>query len=154
MKPRTDFLTARQRCLRMQAIRSKNTKLERFFFREIASHAHRAGYRYRKHAEDLPGRPDLAFAKLRLAVFIDSTFWHGYGFRRWRHKLRGPYWPKKIMRNIARDRQVSTALRKLGWSVLRFQDSKLLACPEMCLSALLAHLRQLARKKSRRRVPS
>jgi DNA mismatch endonuclease (patch repair protein) len=44
---------------------------------------HRRGHRYRVNAEWLPGKPDIVFTKLRLAVFIDGDFWHGWRFEAW-----------------------------------------------------------------------
>ena len=57
----------------MAAIRSKDTKPELYVRRLV----HAAGFRYRLHRRDLPGRPDLVFPRFRLAVFVHGCFWHG-----------------------------------------------------------------------------
>ncbi len=94
----------------------------------------RLGLRYRLHVKNLPGKPDIVFAKSKVAVFVDGDFWHG---RQWR--LRGyktlesqfdgvsnkPYWVEKIKRNMARDRKVNAELRKLGWRVVRIWESEM-----------------------------
>jgi DNA mismatch endonuclease Vsr len=37
---------------------------------------HRRGLRFRINYSLLPGRPDLAFTRVRLAIFVDGCFWH------------------------------------------------------------------------------
>lgn len=67
------------------------------------------------------GRPDLAWPRRRVAVFVDGAFWHGHRSRH-RPGRSGTYWDEKIERNVARDRRVDGELRALGWTVLRFWD--------------------------------
>ncbi|MGH8910172.1 MAG: very short patch repair endonuclease [Egibacteraceae bacterium] len=112
----------------MQSNRSKDTRPELLLRREL----HRRGIRYRLHARDVPGRPDLVIRRLRVAVFVDGDFWHG---NRWR--LRGlarleediasnhEYWVPKLERNIARDHQVTAQLEDAGWTVVRIWESDL-----------------------------
>jgi DNA mismatch endonuclease (patch repair protein) len=68
-----------------------------------------------------PGRPDLAWPKRRVAVFVDGAFWHGHPSR---HKpgRSGSYWDEKIARNVERDCRVDRELRDQGWVVERFWD--------------------------------
>jgi DNA mismatch endonuclease, patch repair protein len=110
----TDNLTPEQRRLTMSRIRGKDTKVELLVRREL----HGRGYRYRVNAAWLPGKPDIAFTRLRVAVFIDGDFWHGWDFDSWRDKL-APYWRDKIAGNIARDRRHAASLRRDGWTVMR-----------------------------------
>lgn len=84
-----------------------------------------AGLKGWRRQLDLPGRPDFAFPKSRLAVFVDGCFWHGCP----RH-LRLPatnrrYWVQKIGRNVARDRVVRLALIGRGWRVVRVWEHDL-----------------------------
>jgi len=83
---------------------------------------HSLGYRYRLHAKDLPGKPDLVFRRQRLAVFVHGCFWH-------RHqdpccklarlpKSRIEFWGEKLERNRLRDIKNEEALVRLGWRVL------------------------------------
>lgn len=116
----------------MSSIRSKNTKPEILF----GSMMHRAGLRYRKHAKDLPGKPDFVFRPVKVAVFIDGDFWHGYKLREWEHKLSQGYWREKIKRNVERDRLKRAALRREGWKVIRIWDHQLKEQPELMLAVV------------------
>lgn len=102
----------------MRAIRSKNTSIEMRLRKELF----RRGYRYRIHYSEAIGKPDVAFPRLRVAIFIDSEFWHGFEWEKNRDKImtNRKYWIPKIERNIQRDREVTEELRKSGWTVLRF----------------------------------
>jgi DNA mismatch endonuclease (patch repair protein) len=81
-----------------------------------------AGVRgWRCHRKDLPGCPDLAFGRARLAVFVDGGFWHGHPTKWWPGRS-GAYWDAKIERNIARDRRVEAELENMDWRVLRLWD--------------------------------
>ena len=57
----------------MSSIRGKDTSIE-IKLRKALWHK---GYRYRKNVKDLPGRPDIALAKYKIAIFCDSEFFHG-----------------------------------------------------------------------------
>jgi DNA mismatch endonuclease (patch repair protein) len=92
---------------------------------------------------DLPGRPDLAFGRARVAVFVDGGFWHGHPSKYWPGRS-GGYWDKKIARNMERDRRVSQELASRGWSVLRLWDFEVEADPEQAVhrvETLLAQFR-------------
>lgn len=100
----------------MSRIRGKDTKPEMRVRRLV----HGMGYRYRLHAKELPGCPDLVFRPRRKAIFVHGCFWH-------RHpgcsanripKTRPDYWRAKLDRNVERDRQNEAALKADGWSVL------------------------------------
>lgn len=87
---------------------------------------------YRVDDRRLPGRPDLAWTRARLAVFVDGKFWHGHPSV-YRPGTHGPYWDPKIARNIKRDRAADAALREFGWSVLRFWDFEVKKELERCV---------------------
>lgn len=88
----------------------------------LASLFRRAGIKgWRRHVP-LPGKPDFAFPRLRVAVFVDGCFWHGH-----KHRCRLPsanraYWSRKIERNRARDQAVNKVLRDMGWRVIRIWE--------------------------------
>ena len=110
-----DNLTPEQRRRTMQAVKGRDTGLERV----VASALHKSGVRFRRCVSDLPGKPDFVFTKVRLVVFVDGDFWHGWRFPVWRGKLQ-PYWQAKIERNRRRDRLNRQRLRRRGWFVLHF----------------------------------
>jgi len=102
----------------MSRIRSRDTKPEMVVRRML----HRLGYRYRLHAKDLPGRPDIVFGKRRKVVFIHGCFWH-------RHadpccklarlpKTRLDFWLPKLESNVDRDKRHERALYEQGWGAL------------------------------------
>lgn len=80
---------------------------------------HRAGYRFRLHAADLPGKPDIIFRRRKKAIFVHGCFWHGHDCKRGARipKSNTQYWKTKISRNVARDARSLDALSALGWSV-------------------------------------
>ena len=116
-----DRLTAEQRKKCMSNIHSKDTEIELEFRKALWQ----KGYRYRKNYSKLPGKPDIAMPKYKLAIFCDSEFFHGKDWDESLHAqiLRGSnaeFWEKKILRNMERDREVNSELNDLGWTVLRF----------------------------------
>lgn len=84
---------------------------------------HRAGLRYRLSSSlGLPGSPDIAFGRSRLAIFVDGCFWHGCPRHGTVPKTNTSFWMAKIIRNQQRDRQVDRSLKDLGWRVLRLWE--------------------------------
>lgn len=113
-----DKHTPEQRHKNMQAVKSKDSEIERLLRKELW----KRGLRYRKNVKDIIGKPDIVFIGKRIAVFCDSEFWHGYD---WEHrkddiKSRRDFWIPKIERNMQRDAEVTAALKADGWIVLRF----------------------------------
>jgi DNA mismatch endonuclease (patch repair protein) len=110
----------------MSTIRSTETKAEV----ALRSELFRRGIRFRKNYRRLPGAPDIVFTGARVCVFIDGDFWHG---REWRRrgfptlrdafKTNADFWVSKIQATIARDRENTAGLRKMGWHVLRLWES-------------------------------
>lgn len=114
----TDRLTPEQRHKNMQHIRNKDSKIELLLRKELW---HR-GLRYRKNVKSITGCPDIAFKCLKIAVFCDSEFWHGFDWENRKNDIKSnrEFWIKKIERNRARDEEVNSALFADGWIVLRF----------------------------------
>jgi DNA mismatch endonuclease Vsr len=71
---RGDIMSAQKRSELMSRIKGKNTATEQLVFAELRH----GGIYFAKHAKDLPGRPDIVFRRIKLAVFIDGDFWHGW----------------------------------------------------------------------------
>lgn len=124
----------------MAAVKGQDTGPELALRRALYA----AGVRgWRCHRRDLPGRPDLAFGRSRLAVFIDGAFWHGRPDRYWQGRS-GPYWDAKIARNQARDRRVDAELVALGWGVVRLWDDDVDADPDVAARRVIEALAERA----------
>jgi DNA mismatch endonuclease, patch repair protein len=100
----------------MRAIRSKNTAPERL----VRSTLHRLGYRFRLHAADLPGKPDIILRPRRAVIFVHGCFWHGHGCARGGRapKTNRDYWERKIARNRERDAEILSKISALGYRCL------------------------------------
>lgn len=105
----------------MSKIRSKNTAPELLVFKELRK---RKIYFF-KHYSKIPGKPDIALPRKKIAVFIDGDFWHGYGFSKQKKRLPKKYWQEKISSNIKRDRRIRSKLKKDGWRILRVWSHEL-----------------------------
>jgi len=71
------------------------------------------------------GKPDFVFRTARLAVFVDGCFWHGCPRHATMPANNRAFWKAKLARNGARDREVTRALRKDGWRVVRVWECAL-----------------------------
>ena len=102
--------------LRMSRIRKANTSPEMIVRRA----AHRLGYRFRLHKRDLPGTPDLVFARHRKVIFVHGCFWHQHGGCRHATmpRTRTEYWVPKLARNVERDAATLRLLMDQGWLAL------------------------------------
>lgn len=87
------------------------------------------GARYRLHASDLPGRPDIVFRRKKVAIFCDGDFWHGRDWDARRERLEtgsnSDYWIPKIRANMVRDRAQTAELERQGWTVLRYWEGEI-----------------------------
>jgi DNA mismatch endonuclease (patch repair protein) len=116
----------------MSRIRGKGTKPERAVAELMAG----AGLRWEEHCKDLPGRPDFVLRDLKIAIFVDGDFWHGWRFPAWRLKL-SEHWEQKIEGNIRRDVRNFRALRRGGWKVIRIWEHQIRKSPSLCLEKIL-----------------
>lgn len=99
----------------MSGIRGRDTKPEMMLRRML----HRQGFRYRLHARNVPGKPDLVFPKYRAAILAHGCFWHGHDCHLFRWpSSRVDFWRDKIARNRERDAAVLQKLDSTGWRVL------------------------------------
>lgn len=106
----------------MSRIRGRDTKPEKL----VRSFLHRAGLRFRLHAADLPGRPDVVMPKYATVVFVEGCFWHGHYCQNGRiPKTNSRFWRTKIATNKSRDRRNHRLLRRDGWKVLRIWECQL-----------------------------
>ena len=89
---------------------------------QLRAALHARGMRYRIHIRDLPGRPDIAFSRARLAVFVDGCFWHGCPEHGVPPKNNAEWWAAKLAANVERDRRKDEELRELGWEVIHIWE--------------------------------
>ena len=114
-----DDRTADQRSETMAAIKSEGTGLEKKFISALKS----SGVSGLEHnPEDVFGKPDLVYRERKLAIFIDSCFWHGCPQHCRMPNSNRDYWDKKIERNQKRDREVKRKLIREGWVVKRIWE--------------------------------
>ena len=133
-----DVHTPSQRSKNMSAIRSTNTKAEI----RLAKALWNLGYRYRKNNRTIFGTPDLTFKKLKIAIFVDSEFFHGKDWenQKDRVKTNTEFWQKKIERNIQRDIEVNNYLESQNWKVLRFWSEQIEKNLEDCVATIQSEI--------------
>lgn len=132
------FKTTPERSRIMSKIRGKDTKIE-VKLRLALWHL---GIRYRKNYKKLPGSPDIALTKYRIAVFCDSDFFHGYNWdaRKCKIKSNRDYWIHKIEENIQRDREYDNLLAEKGWIVLHFWEHQINKDLHGCIEEILSYI--------------
>ena len=117
-----DVFTKEKRSEVMSLIRGKGNKRTEGVLVRIFKELGITGWR--RHLK-LPGKPDFTFRKQRLTVFVDGCFWHGCPKCYRAPKGNREFWETKIVRNRARDREVTRELKKRGWRVLRIAEHSL-----------------------------
>lgn len=131
-----DVLTPEQRKKNMQNIRAKDTKIE-ILLRKALWHK---GYRYRKNCKTIPGKPDIALTKYKIAIFCDSEFFHGKDWEVLKPRLEkgnnSEFWINKISRNRERDDEINKKLLALGWTVIRFWGNDIKKHTEDCIRVI------------------
>ena len=129
-----DDMTPEQRRKNMQAIRSRDTQIEQILRRALW----RRGIRYRKNDPSLPGTPDIAITRDRIAIFCDGEFFHGYQWDVRKRKLgqNRDYWIGKIERNMTRDRENDCRLIAMDWVPVHFWGREIKGHPEACADAV------------------
>lgn len=114
--PLVDRLTPERRSWLMSRVRGKNTSPEM----RVRRAAHAMGSRFRLHRKNLPGKPDLVFAKHRVAMFVHGCFWHRHAgcTKASTPKSQVEFWQRKFDANVTRDERVEAELLALGWRVV------------------------------------
>lgn len=124
----------------MSRVKSRDTRPEMALRRALRSIG-LSGYRI---GRSLPGKPDLAFGRSKVAVFVDGCFWHRCPVCFRAPKSHLEYWERKIRSNVERDRKASAALLSLGWLPLRIWEHEIredpLACARKIAEAISARL--------------
>ena len=114
----------------MRRVRSKDTAVELKLRKALWANGIRG---WRCHVRSITGNPDLAWAGRKLAIFVDSAWWHGHPSR-WEAGRLSPWWDAKITRNRERDREVNRALTRAGWTVVRIWDFEIESDLQECVS--------------------
>ena len=131
-----DTLTKEQRSKNMRNIKSKDTSIE-MLLRKTLWHK---GYRYRKNYKKLPGKPDIALTKYKIAIFCDSEFFHGKDWEVLKPRLEkgdnSEYWVRKISRNRERDDEINKQLLFAGWTVIRFWGKDIKRKTDECVKVI------------------
>lgn len=117
----------------MSRIRSQDTSIEVALRKALWQE----GIRYRKNYKKLPGSPDIAITKYKIAIFCDSEFFHGKDWEILKPRLEKgnnpDYWIKKITRNQERDTEKDQQLLFLGWTVVHFWGKDILKHTDECI---------------------
>lgn len=127
---------------RMSKVKLKGGKAETL----LAKTLWHQGYRYRKNDKRMPGSPDIAILKHRIAVFVDGEFWHGKDWENRKASLKRnrEYWIEKIEENMARDLRNDQLLTQAGWTPIHFWEKEVMKNLPVCVSeieeAILAQL--------------
>ena len=120
----------------MSKIRGKDTSIERVLRKALWA----KGYRYRKNYNVIPGRPDIALTKYKLAIFCDGEFFHGKDWEALKPRLKQgknpDYWISKIQRNIDRDIEKDQKLNFMGWTVIHFWGKDILKNTDECIKVI------------------
>lgn len=136
-EPRFHGTVSEQSHYTMSKIRGKDTKPEIVLRKALWNE----GIRYRKNYNAIPGRPDIAITKHKIAIFVDSEFFHGKDWAKKKETIakgsNGDYWSAKIERNIERDKEKTKALEELGYLVIRFWSRDVTKNTEDCISTIL-----------------
>ena len=138
----TDVHSPDQRRRNMQAVRNRDTKQEQQLRMGLRGRGIRG---YRKNAPCITGRPDVAFTRWRVAVFVDGCFWHGCPDCYKAPSSNSEFWQSKLSANRTRDKEVDRLLREAGWTVLRFCEHEVKADIDTCVDLIEKALRRAGR---------
>lgn len=129
-------MTPEQRKKNMQSIKGKDTSIEMILRKALWN----KGYRYRKNYTELPGKPDIALTKYKIAIFCDGEFFHGKDWEILKPRLENgknsKYWVSKISRNRERDDEVNKKLLFMGWTVIRFWGTDIKKNTDECVRVI------------------
>lgn len=97
----------------MRAIRGKDTKPEVI----VRKFLHAAGFRFRLHEKDLPGKPDIILPRYKTVIFVHGCFWHQHPGCKFASvpESNSDFWKKKLTANVERDQTNISRLKNAGW---------------------------------------
>lgn len=131
-----DKLMPEQRKKNMRSIKGKDTSIEMILRKALW----KKGYHYRKNYKNLPGTPDIALTKYKIAIFCDGEFFHGKDWEVLKPRLEksnnSEYWINKISKNREHDDEVNKQLLFLGWTVIRFWGADIKKNTDECIKVI------------------
>lgn len=138
----TDILTPEKRSWNMSRIKGKNTKPEVL----LRSLLHQAGFRFRIHANYLPGKPDIVLPRYNTVIFVNGCFWHRHKNCKYAYdpKSRQDFWQEKFARTVQRDQEKTEKLIKDGWQVRTVWECELKNDPKAVIDNLISELKVCA----------
>ena len=135
-KERTTFGGLRRGQLMSRVRSTGNLTTEK----RLASLLRKAGLTGWRRHQNLPGKPDFVWRKVKIAVFVDGCFWHGHDCRNLTPKKNAEAWKDKIESTRARDRQNNGILNQKGWKVIRIWECRLTKNPDQCIRRIRKEL--------------
>ncbi len=129
-----DIFSKEKRSEIMSKVRGKNTGPE-LLLKGLLD-----GRVFRYHPEGVPGSPDFANKKRKMAVFIDGCFWHGCPKCYREPDQNRMFWREKIARNRERDSRINRVLRKDGWKVIRIWEHQIKENPTKVVERIKSQL--------------
>ena len=131
-----DKLTPEQRKKNMRSIKGKDTSIEMILRKALW----KKGYHYRKNYKNIPGTPDIALTKYKIAIFCDGEFFHGKDWEILKPRLEkgknSDFGVAKISRNRERDDEINKKLLFMGWTVIRFWGTDIKKNTDECIRVI------------------
>jgi DNA mismatch endonuclease (patch repair protein) len=135
----SDIFSKQKRSAVMSRIRSKDTKFEKEFITVLKKTTRK---KFKTNVASIKGKPDIVFEKDKVCVFLDSDFWHGWQYPRWKHLLKNDFWRTKIENNRKRDKKTTAYLRRHGWKVIRVWEHQLSCNKSKSIERILSFLKK------------
>ncbi|MCB0375453.1 MAG: DNA mismatch endonuclease Vsr [Sinomicrobium sp.] len=134
-----DILTPEKRSWNMSRIKGKNTKPEVL----LRSLLHQAGFRFRIHASNLPGKPDIVLPRYNTVIFMNGCFWHRHKNCKYAYspKSRQDFWQEKFARTVQRDQEKTEKLIEDGWQVRTVWECELENNPDSIVAKIIRELK-------------
>lgn len=134
-----DILTPEKRSWNMSRIKGKNTKPEVL----LRSLLHQAGFRFRIHAGNLPGKPDIILPRYNTVIFVNGCFWHRHKNCKYAYspKSSQDFWQEKFSRTVQRDQEKTEKLIEDGWQVHTVWECELKNDPDSILVEIIQSLK-------------
>lgn len=128
-----DKISKKRRSILMSKVLSKNTNFEKDFYFLLKKVTNK---KFQTNAANIKGKPDIVFSKERVCIFLDSDFWHGWQYPRWKHLLKNDFWKEKILKNRIRDIKNTRYLKRQGRIVLRIWEHQVKENPKKCVDKI------------------